>query len=218
MKKVMFFIFVLVFCLVTPNAHAALVTLSTHSSNGGSSPPDPSLLDATLDFSVVGNILTLNVHNLTPESGSDPALKINEIYFSATENVTDLALYSVTDPIAGEVYNQWKKSDFVENGFLVDGFGLFDVAVIDGVGNRPHVIDPGETLVFKFTIDGTGSYSDTDFTTEWSSDGEPMLAAAKFYDGGDIGGYGATNVPEPATICLLSIGAFGLLRSRRSKL
>lgn len=212
----LFFLFI----LGPPQAQATLLTLSTHANNDGDNPIDPALLDATLDFSVVGNTLTLAVTNLTPENGDDPALKINEIYFNATSNVQGLALIDVI----GADQDEWVLI-FSENGFRVGGFGEFDVSLTDGQGNSPHVIGPEDTVTFVIDIiTGSGPFSGYNFTTEFttvSAGGdkeEPVasLAAAKFY-GGDNGAssYGATNVPEPVTLMLLGLGGLGLLCRRK---
>ena len=202
-------------------ANATLtLTLSTHANDDKGNVSSPDLFDATLDFSVVGSTLTLDVTNLTPENVDDPVLKINEVYFNATENITDLILTSVIDPVKGQVYNQWESSDFLEDGFLVGGFGRFDMKLVDGVGGAPHVIDSGETLTFVFDIAWTGTEpSAINFTTEFSTVGGGHIesyAAAKFYDGDQpgISGYGATDIPEPVTLMLLGLGGLALLRRK----
>jgi len=217
--KVTFFIFVLVFCcLITSNAQATLLTLSTHASNGTGA-PTYDLLDATVGFSVLGDVLDVMVTNQTGQNG-DPAFVIDSIYFNADQTISDLTLFGVISPDPA-AFAQWSKdTDYSQNGFTVDGFGDFDTKITDG---GQHVISAGETYTFRFTISGTtGPYSDIDFSSvlsDTSQNGDPMFVAAHFAQGpGGTGGYGATNVPEPATICLLSIGAFGLLRSRRIKL
>lgn len=200
-------------------AQATLLTLSTHSSDPLVA---PGLLDASLDFSVVGSQLTLAVTNLTPENVGDPALSINEIYFNATGNVEGLVLADVI----GADQAEWALS-FLENGFLVGGFGEFDVSLVDGYGDVPHVIGPADTVTFIIDIVGMEPFSDTDFTIELSRRVDDPLdpagaqvlsfAAAKFYRGGDtdISAYGATNIPEPATTVLLGLGGLALLRRRK---
>ncbi len=208
-------LFLLFTTIVAPSAQGVLVRLSDFASDGVN-PPTPDQLDATLEFTVEDSTtLRFTVHNLTSENpGVDPELKINEIYFNATSNVTGLTLTAID----GAALNQWDLG-FAEDGFQVNGFGLYDVSLVDGQGNQPHVIDPGEIVTFFFTISGAGPFLATDFTTELSTQVDShiiTLAAAKFYDGLEAGSaYGATNVPEPATICLFGLGALALLRKRR---
>lgn len=74
--------------------------------------------------------------------------------------------------------------------------------------------------MFVFNISSAGSVSDADFTTYLSAaNGSDVLglAAAKFYEGGPAGNdwaYGMV-IPEPATILLLCMGFFGLLRRNK---
>ncbi len=74
---------VLLLCCAVPVQAAWTLTLSTHSSNPPLSPGGgPNIFDATLDFSVVGSTLMLNVSNDTPEIPGDLELDMSEIYFN----------------------------------------------------------------------------------------------------------------------------------------
>jgi len=193
-------------------AQATLLTLSTHSSE---SDPGPELLNATLDFSVIGSVLTLTVDNLTDEnSGVNNAFDIREINFNAVTNATGLNLTGLSGPGSPDI-NQWSLA-FNRNAIIVDGFGYYDIALTDGQGSDENVIAPGETFVFTFDILGTSPYSAADFIQPSEAVGEHIItyAAAKFYDGGDRSAIGAV-IPEPATLMLFGICLLSLLRGRK---
>jgi len=221
-KRTLLVLTLLLVVLGTPQANATIQLRLSDYASDGINPPLPEDMDAMLTFDVVGSTLTLAVENLTPEiDGVDPELNINEIYFNAAANVTGLTL---TDVI-GSPLSKWD-SEFIQGGgptdignpHQVNGFGKFDMYLIDGVDDQPHVIDPGETVTFIMSITGTGPFEDADFAYQWSAqvDGHILSrAAAKFYNGPpEMSAYG-NNVPEPATICLFGFGALALLRKRK---
>lgn len=215
-----------------PQAPAALLELSDYSSDGNAFNA-AEYLTADLAFAVVDTSLTLTVTNRTfndyPNT-NQTAFDITELYFNIDpqSNVAGLTLGQVwwCDPngtkIDGNKLKGWTNG-VSTNGYHVNGFGMYDVHL---VGSNPPVISPTGTggvytVQFVFTISGTGPFSDADFTTSLSGpfDNDPMLglAAGKFIHGGPThseSAYGVV-VPEPATICLLALGATALIRRRR---
>jgi len=201
------------------SASALTITLSEMSSNG----TPASVLDATLEFTDLGGgVLQVDVTNDTVlGSGYD----INEIYF----NLDGATVTSLTSPASG-----WSLSF----GGMVDGFGNFEVNLIDGTGGDASQITEGETQTFLLTYTGTLGAGILE------SNGPPnnKMVAAKFVEGppdpecagvvipteqcpqGELtedSAFGASGsgaiVPEPATAWLLGLGIAGLLLSGRKR-
>jgi len=182
--------------VVANTASASFIDLSGVSSDE----TDPALLSARLDFQVAGNTLTLTVTNNT----ADPfAYKINQLYFNVPDGVT-LSF----DGLPG-----WSDALNV----MVNGFGTFDFALLDGQGGSPNQILAGETVVFNFTITA-GAPTKGDFITLFSDpvgDNDGYIVAAKFVGGpGDDSAYGAV-LPAPGVLALL--GAAAIVGSRRRR-
>lgn len=211
-SKVVVAVFLFVVCAAP--VKAAILRLSDFSSEDVF-PTWAEYLDARLNFSVSGNTLLLSVTNLTPENIGDPRFKINRIYFNVTDNVVLLNLIAVTGT-ENSATTGWNFG-FHKDRFLVGGFGRFDASLVGGRGIHPPLVNPQQTVSFHFQITGAGPFSDNDFITLSSPVGGHILsyAAAKFYND-DTSAFGATNVPEPATFCLVLLGGLALLRKRYS--
>jgi len=202
---------VLIFCVTS--VEGTILKLSTHSSEDESQPYLTEYLDAQLDFSVVDSTLTLSVTNLTPENQGDPAFKISRIYFNTTDEIEGLTLTDVTSSDYSST-NGWNLG-FSEDGFLVGGSGHFDVYLKGGNGSHSPVVNTDSTVNFVFQINGTGPFNDGNFITLSSPQGGHIIsyAAAKFYND-NSSAFGATNIPEPATICIFALGGLMLARKR----
>ncbi len=177
------------FALAT-SASANVINLSDLSSDGG---VDPSVLSATMSFSVTGNQLSITVTNLAP------LYTLSEFLFNAPDDVT-LSFAGVTG---------WA----MQTDVVADGFGSFDFALVGpGPADDPNKIFFNESVQFDFTI-LSGSPVKEDFTTLFSSGGIPALGAAKFRQPGFFV-FGAA-VPAPAALALL--GLAGLVGRRRRR-
>ncbi len=207
---------IVMFAVCAGPVEATVLRLSDYSSEDESQPYLAEYLDAELNFSVVDSTLTLSVTNLTPENEGDPAFKMSRIYFNVTDNVEDLTL---TDVYASEGFatEGWKLG-FLEDGFIVGGFGRFDVSLKGSQGSYGSVVKPGHTVSFVFQISGAGPFVDSDFITLSSPQGGHIVsyAAAKFYNG-CTSAYGATNVPEPASAMILGLGSLFFALRRRQR-
>lgn len=187
------------------SASATTITLSLFSSD----PTPAELLDARLDFSVVGNQLDLKVANDTDTNLPPAAFEIVEVGFNATPEVTGLTLTSA--PAGWTLLFDQNPGPMHE----MDGFGWFDAKLEWGGGSLPTIL-PGTSETFSFTVTGSG-FSQLSFVSALSvaPPGVPMLASAFFIRGpGDDSAFGATNIPEPGSLGLLALGALLVLRRR----
>lgn len=212
-------------CVVVaaPCASGAMVNLSLFASTETGPAADPADLFADVFFELPGGVgnntpvalpvtLTVILDNRTDETNF---WDIQQLAFNVPDNVDSLVL---TAPPVG-----W--TELFDNeplgGSQVNGFGMFDVTLTDGVGGNPAQVLPGEMETFIMELGGSGFITENDFVSEFSEidpgmGGLPMLVAAKFVNGpGDASGYGATNIPEPGSLALLALGALAILRRRR---
>ncbi len=212
------------FFLLGVQAQAGLVVLSTEVTDGDPT-PDVDLLDAILTFTVtndptLGDLLELSVANMTDLNvGNEFA--IDAIFINAPDELDDVDGLVLVEVVGGglDEFEQWDaRTEYNENGYIRGGWARFDLQIRDG---GKHTIPAGETFTFKFAINGPGTYTGDSFSNLLSVNregegGDPMFAIAHFVRGpDDISAFGATNVPEPATVTLLGLG--GLLLCRRRK-
>lgn len=196
--------------------HAGVVTARAASvlqlSDASSDETPAGDLDARLEFTLAGSTLLLTVINETSIGSSDAsagiAYDISAIYFNAPPEVSGMILDgdSTADGWAISMNEQ------------ADGFGVFSFGLLSELGNDAGEIGPGESRQFELGISATGPFAETDFTSTFSTippGNRPALGAVKFINGpGDDSAFGATLIPEPATLLLLLSGA-GLVASGR---
>ena len=208
-------------------ALASTITLSTLSSEPKKIPV--SVLDATLDFDVSGSTLTLTLTNDTTDPNT---FDINEVYFSTSDDVTDLILNSVTHSVVGDVLAGWSLFPSTGDGGPTHrgGFGVHDFALLDGLGIDPELVGPNESVIFELAISGTGPFDMSDFLTlsEQTLGGDNILtfAVVKFinanpdvFNKGHDSAFGASDsfIPEPSSFVLAVLGLCMLLGYRRRR-
>ena len=219
-------VLVLVVCLLAGSTSAQAASSSLILSDfvsDGPTPPDVTLLDATLTFTldaatidldaVASTVLTVSVANQTTAPNE---FNITEIFFNVPDTVTS-ASFSVNPG------SEWMLNfdNLPGGGIMADGFGDFDLHILDAPGDPIAKVNSGDTVDFGLTLSGTGIISVDDFVTEFSENQTlevgPMLAAVKFVNGpGDVSAFGAT--PEPSTVALLTAGgSLIFLRRKRSR-
>lgn len=192
---------------------ASSFTLSEFSNNATS----PSVLEATLDFTVAGNVLTLVVQNTT-QAGD--LYDMNQVYFTTSDDVTDLTLLAASGSVDGSNLADWSLDDNVGFG----GFGTFDFALIgpqqggDGAQLTPNEI---QTFTLSIACAALATCDLLDFASELSTlplGSRPVFVAAKFVNGpaDNSAGGGTANAPEPsaALLLLVIVGAAPLYRAR----
>ena len=194
-----FFIGAVLVLLCATRADAAMILLSTAATHGA----DPALLDASIEFEVTGNALTITVTNTTEELHP---YHINQILFNASSDVTSVQETSMP--------TGWSLATHRN----ANAFGHFEYMIHGGAGANSQALLPGDSAMFVLTFQGSNVTAE-DFLSEFSDGARPMLVAAKFLNGpGNAGPYGGTDqappIPEPGCLALL-MGAIAVAYRRR---
>jgi len=189
---------------------AATITLSNMSSDETAIAAAD--MSATVDFSVSGKTLTVNVTN----AASD--LLITEIYFNASSNVSNITLTSApTNTNTGGLL--WAASSSASTA----SFGTFDYAltgITSGGGKNAQtgMILAGGSATFVFSYTGK-QLNANDFGVEMTAMNAMGAGTFRTSAKGGTAAMGAqvATVPEPATAALMALGLGMLARMGRSR-
>ncbi len=149
---------------------------------------------------------------------------MNQVYFTTSDDVTDLTLLAASGSVDGSNLADWSLDDNVGFG----GFGTFDFALIgpqqgsDGAQLTPNEI---QTFTLSIACAALATCDLLDFASELSTlplGSRPVFVAAKFVNGpGDnSAGGGTANAAEPsaALLLLVIVGAARCAASTRGRL
>jgi len=189
---------------------AATITLSNMSSD--ESAIAAANMSATVDFSVSGNTLTVNVSNASTD------LLITEIYFNASSKVTNITLSSApTNTNTGAML--WTASSSASTA----SFGTFDyvlTGITQGGGKNAQtgMILAGDSATFEFTYTGR-KLTANDFGVEMTAMNAMGAGTFRTSAKGGTTAMGAqvAAVPEPTTAALMVMGLGLLARVGRSR-
>lgn len=205
--------------IVLPSVSATATTLFLSEFSSDETPASD--LTALMNFSVLGDTLTLAVTNQTQTTTI--GYHMNQLYFNTSTDVTNLTLDTASGSMDGDNLIDWalyarKPGQSIDT--KADGFGTFDWSLLDGINGEDATIWPTEVQVFTLTITcGSGLVCDaSDFGFGLSiGKGQPVLGAAKFVSGpgGDSAFGGTTIIPEPSSAALLALGLAALAGRRR---
>jgi MYXO-CTERM domain-containing protein len=184
-----------------PEARAATIICCATSSDA----TDAAGLRLTLDFAWSGSALTLRATN------TSALFHVNQIYFNASDDVTGLALASAAHSAAGNVTRRWS----LLRNRRAGGLGTFDFQLDGGNGaNRAWILDPGESLLFVFTVRASGPVTLDDLGV---MSAEGVRVAAKFIGGpldpetcSEDSAFGS--IPEPGLLGLVGLGLLAVAR------
>jgi hypothetical protein len=204
------------FGAITVDAQASTLSFELLYEFSGATPPDGSTpwLTATLDDGdTAGSVdLTLETTNLVePEH-----VKVWLFNLDPAFDKDDLALLSFSAPTKTGSFASPTISIGIDQ-FKADGDGYFDIEMVFSNAASQH-FGVGEKL--EYTITGIPSLTVDSFDCGSASGG----GTGVYPTAAHVGSTGPTNeqsgwisVPEPSCLCLLSIGALGLIVGARRR-
>ncbi len=200
------------FCIPSTCLYALTLPFEIFTNNGewgtgGSNFGDPAL-DLTVDVYNGGSTVSFEFHNNSVSPLVDVA--ITDIYF---DDGTLLAISGVTNGPGVDFTKLATPTELPGATILVPPFETTDQFSAGADPPPPHNgVNLGEWVIINFDLQGGGTLQ---HVLDELSDGTLRIGLKiQSFPGGSS--ESAVNVPEPATICLLGLGALALLRKRRT--
>lgn len=199
-------------CFLSTNLYGLPLPFEIFTDNGdwgtgGSNFGDPAL-DLSVDVYNGDATVSFEFHNNSISPLVD--LAITDIYF---DNGTLLAISGVTNGPGVSFTELAIPEELPGANILVPPFETTDQFSADADPPPPHYgVEPGEWVIIHFDLQEGGTLQ---HVLDELSDGTLRIGIhIQSLPGGSS--ESAVNVPEPATICLLGLGALALLRKRRT--
>jgi hypothetical protein len=169
----------------------------------------PPWLNATFDDGGSAGTVDLTITALGLTAGE----KVAGVYFNL-DPVLNPALLAFSAPTKTGTFENPTISKGL-NGFKADGDGFYDILIAFNNDGATKAFNGGEAVKYTITLASLTANSFDFVSAPDGGEGE-YKTAAHLQSLGTCGNSAWVTTPEPATICLLGLGALSLLRRKRS--